>query len=128
MVQSLDQDNVRRLSVRLLIDLLNLEKDAARAPELARDVATLGEDLLMAGDYAGALEVTQALGRARRQQRFGRVARRACGARRARQHRRRSGKRSTTCRSLDDTAAAVVAGICTTCRTSDDRGVAAVAR
>ena len=62
MVQSLDQDNVRRLSVRLLIDLLNMERDPARAPELARDVATLGEDLLMAGDFEGALEVTRALG------------------------------------------------------------------
>lgn len=62
MAQSLDQENVRRLSVRLLIDLLNLESDAVRAPELARDVATLGEDLLMAGDYAGALDVTRALG------------------------------------------------------------------
>ena len=62
MVSSLDQENVRRLSVRLLIDLLNLEQDASRAPEIARDVATLGEDLLMAGDYQGALEVTRALG------------------------------------------------------------------
>ena len=61
MVQSLDQENVRRLSVRLLIDLLNLEEDPTRAPEVARDVATLGEDLLMAGDYEGALEVTRAL-------------------------------------------------------------------
>ena len=61
MVQSLDQENVRRLSVTLLVDLLNLEHNPARAPELARDVATLGEDLLMAGDYAGALEVTRAL-------------------------------------------------------------------
>lgn len=63
MVESLDQDNVRRLSVRLLIDLLDLEQDVTRAPELARDVATLGEDLLMAGDYAGVLEVTRALSR-----------------------------------------------------------------
>jgi HEAT repeat protein len=62
LAQSLDQENVRRLSVRLLIDLLNLESEAERAPELARDVATLGEDLLMAGDYAGALDVTRALG------------------------------------------------------------------
>jgi HEAT repeat protein len=62
MLHSLDQDNVRRLSVRLLVDLLNMEQDRERAPELARDVATLGEDLLMAGDYAGALEVTRALG------------------------------------------------------------------
>ena len=49
MLDTLGQDNVRRLSVRLLIDLLTLEQDPARAPELARDVAALAEDLLLAG-------------------------------------------------------------------------------
>jgi HEAT repeat protein len=62
LVDSLGQDNVRRLSVILLIDLLKLERDAARAPELARDVAALCEDLLLAGDYSSALTVTRALG------------------------------------------------------------------
>jgi HEAT repeat protein len=61
MVNSLDQENVRRLSVILLIDLLNLEKDPARAPGLARDVAALGEDLLLSGDYSVALDVARAL-------------------------------------------------------------------
>ena len=61
MVDTLGQDNVRRLSVRLLIDLLKLEKDAARAPELAHDVAALSEDLLLAGDYESALAVVTAL-------------------------------------------------------------------
>jgi hypothetical protein len=61
MVDTLGQDNVRRLSVRLLIDLLTLEKDPARAPELARDVAALSEDLLLAGDYESALVVVTAL-------------------------------------------------------------------
>lgn len=61
MVSSLDQENVRRLSVILLIDLLNLEKDPGRAPELARDVAALGEDLLLSGDYDVALDVARAL-------------------------------------------------------------------
>lgn len=61
MLDSLGQDNVRRLSVRLLIDLLTLEKDPARAPELARDVAALTEDLLLAGDYESALAVVTAL-------------------------------------------------------------------
>lgn len=61
LVDSLDQDNVRRLSVILLIDLLALERDAARVPELARDVAALGEDLLLAGDYDAALTVATAL-------------------------------------------------------------------
>lgn len=61
LVDTLGQDNVRRLSVTLLVDLLTLERDTARAPELARDVAALGEDLLLAGDYASALTVTTAL-------------------------------------------------------------------
>jgi HEAT repeat protein len=61
MLDTLGQDNVRRLSVRLLIDLLTLEKDPARAPELARDVAALTEDLLLAGDYESTLAVVTAL-------------------------------------------------------------------
>jgi hypothetical protein len=61
LVETLGQDNVRRLSVTLLVDLLKLEKNAERAPELARDVAALGEDLLLAGDYPSALVVTRAL-------------------------------------------------------------------
>ncbi len=61
LIETLGQDNVRRLSVALLIDLLTLEKDPERAPELARDVAALGEDLLLAGDYESALIVTRAL-------------------------------------------------------------------
>lgn len=61
LVDTLGQENVRRLSVILLIDLLTLERDPARAPELARDVAALGEDLLLAGDYEGAVMVTRAL-------------------------------------------------------------------
>lgn len=61
MLDSLGQDSVRRLSVRLLIDLLTLEKDPARAPEVARDVAALTEDLLLAGDYESTLAVVTAL-------------------------------------------------------------------
>lgn len=61
LVETLDHDNIRRLSVTLLIDLLGLERDPARAADLARDGAALGEDLLMAGDYEAALAVTRAL-------------------------------------------------------------------
>ena len=61
LVDTLGQDNVRRLSVTLLIDLLSLENDAARAPELARDVASMAEDLLLAGDYESTLAVVTAL-------------------------------------------------------------------
>jgi len=61
LLDTLGQDNVRRLSVTLLIDLLTLERDASRAVELARDVAALAEDLLLAGDYDSALTVVTAL-------------------------------------------------------------------
>jgi hypothetical protein len=61
LIDTLGQDNVRRLSVILLVDLLKLERNVERAPELARDVAALGEDMLYAGDYASALIVTRAL-------------------------------------------------------------------
>jgi hypothetical protein len=61
LVDTLGQDNVRRLSVTLLVDLLKLERNPDRAPELARDVAALGEDLLLAGDYESALVVAEAL-------------------------------------------------------------------
>jgi HEAT repeat protein len=61
LIDTLGQDNVRRLSATLLIDLLALERDPARGPELARDVAALAEDLLLAGDYESALAVATAL-------------------------------------------------------------------
>jgi HEAT repeat protein len=61
LVDSLGQDNVRRLSVILLIDLLTLERDQARATEIAGDVAALCEDLLLAGDYESAVDVTRVL-------------------------------------------------------------------
>jgi HEAT repeat protein len=61
LVDTLDQDNVRRLSVVLLIDLLALDRDPKQAPEIARDVAALGEDLLLAGDFEAAAMVARAL-------------------------------------------------------------------
>ena len=61
LIDTLGQENVRRLSATLLIDLLTLERDPARAPELTRDVSALAEDLLLAGDYASALAVVTAL-------------------------------------------------------------------
>ncbi len=62
-MQTLDQDHVRRLSVSLLIDLLNLESDAGRAPALAADLAALAEDMLMAGDYEAAAAIGAAMAR-----------------------------------------------------------------
>lgn len=61
-LDSLGQDSVRSLSVLLLIDLLTIERDPARASEIAHDMAALAEDLLLSGAYADAREVTRALG------------------------------------------------------------------
>ncbi len=59
--ESLGQQNVRKLSVALVIDLLKLERDPARAAEIADDMTALAEDLLMSGDYQDALRVALSL-------------------------------------------------------------------
>ncbi|MGE3401045.1 MAG: HEAT repeat domain-containing protein [Vicinamibacterales bacterium] len=56
-VETLGQDNVRRLSVALIADLLRLEEQAERAAEITRDIAVLAEDLFMAGAFDDALVV-----------------------------------------------------------------------
>jgi HEAT repeat protein len=61
LIDTLEQENVRKLSVILLIDLLRIERDPRRAPEVARDVGALAEDLLLSGEYRMALDVTAAL-------------------------------------------------------------------
>src|SRR5712692_1928778 len=58
---SLGQENVRTLSVALLIDLLTIERDEARAGNIADDMAALAEDLLMSGSYPDAKTVTRSL-------------------------------------------------------------------
>jgi hypothetical protein len=63
LLRTLEQDNIRRLSVTLLIDLLAFEVDRSRAAELVSEATVLGEDLLLAGDYDGAREVIRALAR-----------------------------------------------------------------
>lgn len=60
-LETLGQESVRSLSVVLLLDLLRLERDAAKAGEIAGDVAALADDLLLAGAYADALTLTVAL-------------------------------------------------------------------
>jgi len=60
-LDSLGQDSVRALSVTMLIDLFTIERDPARAEEMAPDLSALAEDLLMSGAYDDALIVTQAL-------------------------------------------------------------------
>ena len=73
---SLGQDSVRSLSVLMLIDLLTIEEDPARADEIAADMDALAEDLLMSGAYDDALTVTRAL--AKRAAAHGQVGRDAC--------------------------------------------------
>ena len=60
-LDSLGQDSVRALSVTMLIDLFTIERDPARAEEMAPDLSALAEDLLMSGAYDDALNVTRAL-------------------------------------------------------------------
>src|SRR5262249_12934638 len=60
--ETLGQENVRSLSVALLVDLMTLEADAPRAAALAQDMVALAEDLLMSGAYGDALTVARALG------------------------------------------------------------------
>jgi hypothetical protein len=67
-MNTLGQENIRKLSVSLLIDLFRLETDAARAADVAGDLASLCADLLLSGDYADALRVAGSLSRAAREQ------------------------------------------------------------
>ncbi len=60
-VETLGQENVRKLSVALLIDLLTLERDEARATDIAADMEALAEDLLMGGAYDDGATVARAL-------------------------------------------------------------------
>jgi len=58
---TLGQENVRALSVQLLIDLIAIERDEARIANIADDMEALAEDLLMAGAYTDAKTVTRTL-------------------------------------------------------------------
>ncbi len=58
---TLDHDSVREISGQLLIDLLNLETSKERAAELAGDMRTFAQDLLLAGAYAEATRIVAAL-------------------------------------------------------------------
>jgi len=60
-MDSLGQDNIRSLSVTLLIDLLTLEENETRAVEIAKDLEALAEDLLMSGAYEDTRAVTKTL-------------------------------------------------------------------
>jgi HEAT repeats len=60
-LESLGQQNVQRLSVIMLIDLLAMEQDHDRCRLIAEDLEGLTEDLLLAGAYDDARMVTKAL-------------------------------------------------------------------
>ncbi len=60
-MNSLGQESVRTLSVQMLVDLMTIETDPARAAEIADDMAALAEDLLMAGAYDDTRSVVAAL-------------------------------------------------------------------
>ena len=75
-LDTLGQDSVRTLSVTMLIDLLNLAKDARQAEGLAGDLDALAEDLLLAGAYQDVATVIGAL--ADRGARAGAIGRDAC--------------------------------------------------
>lgn len=59
--QTLGHENVRRLSGQLLMDLLRNECAPERAAELATDMARFVEDLILAGAYAEAVPIVEAL-------------------------------------------------------------------
>jgi hypothetical protein len=75
-METLGQANVRTLSVTMLIDLLTLERDEARAADIATDMGALAEDLLMGGAYGDVAAVTGAL--AARTNGSGAIGRDAC--------------------------------------------------
>ena len=60
-VGTLDQQNIRQLSVTMMIDLLRIEHDAERGTVLTDDLKMLAEDLLLSGELSNAARVTGAL-------------------------------------------------------------------
>ena len=60
-IETLEQENVRTLSVLLVTDLMRIEENTERAGDIARDMVALVEDLLMAGDFANAALVLREL-------------------------------------------------------------------
>ena len=63
-VDTLGQDNVRSLSVQLIVDLLTIENNADRAAEITKDMTALLEDLFLAGDFDNAVIVLRELKKA----------------------------------------------------------------
>ena len=63
-VESLQQDNVRSLSVLLITDLLRIETNEDRAVEIAGDMAILADDLFLSGDFSNSALVLRELRKA----------------------------------------------------------------
>ena len=63
---TLGHESVRDISGQLLIDLLNLETTDSRAAEIANDMSMFAQDLILAGAYAEATRIVEALGAASR--------------------------------------------------------------
>jgi HEAT repeat protein len=62
-LESIGQDNIRRLSVILMVDLLRMEQREPQAASLVEEMGAIAEDLILAGDYGAALEVASVLSR-----------------------------------------------------------------
>lgn len=60
-VATLGHEAVREISGQLLIDLLNLETIETRAGEIAGDMSTFAQDLMMSGAYVEATRIVEAL-------------------------------------------------------------------
>ena len=63
-VETLQQDNVRTLSVLLITDLMRIETNEDRAVEIASDMAILVDDLLLSGDFENSTLVLRELRKA----------------------------------------------------------------
>lgn len=60
-LETLGHENVRDLSSQLLIDLLNIETSPERAAEIASDIGTFAQDLILSGAYGEAKRVVDTL-------------------------------------------------------------------
>ncbi|MEW6320806.1 MAG: HEAT repeat domain-containing protein [Acidobacteriota bacterium] len=60
-LDTLGHENVRQLSVTLIVDLMRLETGARRAEEIAQDMAAFAQDLVLAGAFGDAARLAEAL-------------------------------------------------------------------
>jgi len=60
-LDTVEANNIRRLTVTLIGDLLRMEDQESRAGSLVDELRVIAEDLLLAGDYLGTLDVIRML-------------------------------------------------------------------